>query len=230
MFRTSPPTLHSFACVLLFFFIIPANTDEKEPAKKQKETKTEAKALELFDGKTLRGWKKTAFGGEGDVSVENKSILFEYGSPLTGITYTKKFPNTNYELSLEAKRIDGTDFFCGITFPVGKSHCSLILGGWGGATVGLSNIDGFDASENDTSQVISFKQNKWYKLRLKVTDKSITVWLDKKKIISQELADHKIDIRPEVYLSRPLGIASFATRAGFRNLKCKRIDGGNDKE
>ena len=37
----------------------------------------------------------------------------------------------DYELRLEAKRVEGGDFFCGLTFPVGKEYCTLILGGWG---------------------------------------------------------------------------------------------------
>lgn len=111
----------------------------------------------LFDGKTLDGWKITNFGGEGEVTVEDGSIILEYGSSLTGITYDGTFPKTNYEITLEARRLDGTDFFCGMTFPVAESHCSLILGGWGGAVVGLSSIDGHDASENETTQYKKFR-------------------------------------------------------------------------
>src|SRR5436190_16886297 len=40
----------------------------------------------LFDGKTLTGWKSTKFGGQGEITVENGSILLDMGSPLTGIT------------------------------------------------------------------------------------------------------------------------------------------------
>jgi hypothetical protein len=48
----------------------------------------------------------------------------------------------NYEIKLEAKKVTGNDFFCGMTFPVGDSFCSFIVGGWGGPVVGLSSIDG----------------------------------------------------------------------------------------
>ena len=99
----------------------------------------------LFDGKTLAGWKKSVFGGEGDVEVKDGTIVMQAGSPMTGITWTGKYPKMNYEISLQAKRVDGSDFFCGLTFPVGESPCSFIVGGWGGGVIGLSNLNGFDA-------------------------------------------------------------------------------------
>jgi len=70
---------------------------------------------------------------------------------LTGITWTGEFPKSGYEIRFEAARLEGNDFFAGITFPVKDSFCSWINGGWGGTVVGLSSLDGDDASENDTS-------------------------------------------------------------------------------
>jgi hypothetical protein len=83
----------------------------------------------LFDGKSLAGWKKTNFGGEGEVSVEGGTILMEQGNDMTGITYARAdFPTTDYEVTLEGKRLQGNDFFCTTTFPVGDDHCSLVVG------------------------------------------------------------------------------------------------------
>ncbi len=190
--------------------------------KNGKEQKVKYKSL--FNGKTLAGWKKTEFGGEGDVTIEKGGeLVLDYGANLTGVTYTKEFPKTNYEIVAECRRIAGTDFFCGLTFPVSDSHCSLILGGWGGALVGLSTIDGLDASMNETNQIVPFTKGKWYKVKLRVTPKKILVWLDGKQIISQDLAKHKISIRPEVLPNCPLGFASFATQAGIRNIQYRDI-------
>src|SRR5688500_1340062 len=93
----------------------------------------------LFDGRTLTGWKVTNFGGEGEVHVEKGAIVMEQGSNMTGVTYAgKDFPKMDYEASLEGKRVKGNDFFCTTTFPVGDTHCSFVVGGWGGTVVGLS--------------------------------------------------------------------------------------------
>ncbi len=135
-------------------------------------------AKELFNGKTLEGWKVTDFGGEGKVVVRDGTIVMERGSQMTGITWTGKPPRSNYELTLEGKRIEGSDFFCTTTFPVGDDYCSFVTGGWGGSVIGLSNVDHMDASENQTSASREFKNDTWYKFRIRVTDEKIEVWID----------------------------------------------------
>ena len=84
-------------------------------------------------------------------------------------------------------------------------------------------IDDKDASDNDTNQLHSFKKGQWYDVRLQVTEQRINVWLDKKKIISQSLNGHKISIRPEVELSRPLGFSSWETKAEIRKIRLRPL-------
>ena len=179
----------------------------------------------LFDGKTLNNWQRTKFGGEGAVKVEDGQIVLEMGvGDLTGITWTgPELPRTNYELALQATRLDGNDFFAGITFPVADSFCSLILGGWAGTVVGLSSIDGMDASENETSQSIAFEDRRWYDVRIRVTPEKIQAWLDQRQIIDQTITGKKIDTRVEVELSQPLGVAAWRTRSAVRNIRLRRL-------
>ena len=179
----------------------------------------------LFDGKTLAGWKSTEFGGEGEVSVVDGAIVLEMGNNMTGITWTDavKLPTIDYEISLEAKRIDGDDFFCGLTFPVKDKALSLILGGWGGATVGLSSIDDADASSNETTSYVDFDRNHWYKVRLRVTEAKVQAWLDGKSIVDVKIAGRKLSIRSEVELSRPFGISTWLTKAAIRNIEIRLL-------
>jgi len=177
----------------------------------------------LFDGQTLKGWKSTEFGGEGTVEVKDGAIMLGVGNDLTGVNYERPVPNTNYEVSLEAKRVDGSDFFCGLTFPVKKDPCSLIIGGWGGGVCGLSSIDGLDASENSTTKYRDFDNGRWYTIRLRVTDARIEAWIDNKQIVNQALAGKKISIRSEVDASRPFGIASYRTLAALRNIRLREL-------
>jgi hypothetical protein len=178
----------------------------------------------LFDGKTLTNWQATKFSGEGAVKVENGQILLEAGGDLTGINWIgEKLPTTDYEIALQAMRVEGSDFFAGVTFPVADSFCSLILGGWGGRTVGLSSINGMDASENETSQSIDFEPRRWYSIRIRVTPAKIEAWLDERQIVNQDLKGNKIDIRIEVDRSRPLGVASWRTKAALRDIRLRRL-------
>jgi 3-keto-disaccharide hydrolase len=178
----------------------------------------------LFDGKTLANWQSTKFIGEGAVRVENGQLILEVGRDLTGISWIgPKLPTTNYEIALQAMRVEGSDFFAGVTFPVADSFCSLILGGWGGSVVGLSSINGMDASENETSQSVDFKSGRWYNIRIRVTPVKIEAWLDERQIINQDLKGNKIDTRVEVELSRPLGVASWRTTSALRDIRLRRL-------
>jgi hypothetical protein len=179
----------------------------------------------LFDGKTLENWQSTKFGGEGAVKVEDGQIILERGpANLTGITWTgPELPKTNYELALQAMILDGNDFFAGITFPVADSFCSLILGGWGGTVVGLSSINGMDASENGTSQTMNFDKRRWYDVRIRVIPGKIQAWLDEKQIIDQDISGKKIHTRIEVEPSEPLGVAAWRTKSALRNIRLRRL-------
>ena len=96
-------------------------------------------------------------------------IVLGAGGPMTGVTWSGEFPKTNYEIRWEAARIDGNDFFASLTFPVGDSYCTWVTGGWGGDIVGLSSLDGWDASDNETRSYFDFDKGRWYAFRLKVT-------------------------------------------------------------
>ena len=177
----------------------------------------------LFNGKTLEGWKVTDFGGEGKVVVRDGAIVMQRGNQMTGITWTGKPPRSNYELTLEGKRIDGSDFFCTTTFPVGDNYCSFVTGGWGGSTIGLSNVDHMDASENPTSASREFKNDRWYQFRIRVTDEKIEVWIDKDQVVDQSRKEHSFGVRIECDPSRPLGISTYDTVGAVRNIRLKEL-------
>ena len=134
--------------------------------------------IELFDGETTRGWTATNFGGEGPVDVVDGALEFDFGSPMTGLTWTGPPPRGVYDLEVTAARIDGTDFFCGLTFPVDDAHLTLILGGWGGSLCGLSNLDGEDAAHNDSRTLFRFENDRDYRVLLRVRDDRVEVDLD----------------------------------------------------
>ncbi len=199
----------------------------KEPVKKKLRQGECKKWISLFDGKTLNGWKKTNFGTEADVLVEDKTMIIEMGAPLTGVTITdkafKSLPKIDYEMKLKAKRHVGGDFFVALTFPVNDDFCSLILGGWGGSVIGLSCLDGYDASENETTDYFQFKNGVWYDVRLVVTKDKIEAWLDQERIIKVDISDKKLSTRIEVELSHPIGLATFQTTAHIRDFKIRPL-------
>ena len=184
----------------------------------------------LFDGKSLQGWKETSFTGRGEVRVENGTIVLGAGA-LTGITWTGSFPRSNFEVRWEAIKLKGSDFFSGLTFPVGDSYCTWIVGGWGGGTVGLSNVDGWDASSNQTYQWRDFDANRWYALRLRVTGQRIQAWIDNEEYVNLALEGRVINLRfGEIKLSIPFGFASYGTAAGLRKMEYRLLPPGGEKK
>jgi len=182
----------------------------------------------LFDGEALGGWKSTPFGGEGEATVVDGAIRIAAGATLSGVTWGGEFPRQGYEVALEARRVDGDDFFCGLTFPVKDDACSLIIGGWGGGVVGLSCIDGADASENETSQYREFEKGRWYDVVVRVAPGRIECRLDGKVIVDLPIEGRRISVRHEVELSKPLGIATYATTGEVRNIRWRPLPVADD--
>lgn len=178
----------------------------------------------LFDGHSLEGWGVIDFGRSNRVMVRKGLLVLPAGAPFTGIKWTNDTPNVNYEISLEAMRVTGSDFFCGLTVPVRDSFCSLIVGGWGGTLVGISSLDGADASENETTQYISFETGRWYRIRLRVTENKIEAWVEQKKVANVTTTGRKLSLRfGEIELSKPLGITAWDTGAALREIKIRKV-------
>jgi hypothetical protein len=181
-------------------------------------------AVSLFDGKSMGFWKQTDFRQKGTSCVEDGKIIMTKAMDMSGITWTGPLLRMNYEIQLEAMRVDGIDFFCGLTFPVNQEPCTLVLGGWGGTVVGLSNIDYYDAINNETAKTKTFENNKWYRIRLRVTEKMIQAWIDDELIVNFPWPDHKLGVRMEVDQSIPLGIAAWQTTGAVRNIYVHKVD------
>ncbi|MEN9840850.1 MAG: hypothetical protein RL376_650, partial [Verrucomicrobiota bacterium] len=171
------------------------------------------------------GWKETDFGARGEITVKDGAIVLTQGDPLTGITLAAEPPaRMNYEIALEAMRLDGDDFFCALTVPVADSHCTLVVGGWGGSLVGISSIDDMDASENGTSQFRKFDSNRWYRIRLRTTPQKIEVWIDDERFVNADIEGHKVSMRAgEIEACAPLGIATFRTKSALRDLRIRKL-------
>ena len=183
----------------------------------------------LFDGSSLDGWRVTHFGGDGRVELRERLLLFGIGAPFTGVNYTNALPMLNYEVTLEAMRVAGDDFFCGLTFPAGDSFASLIVGGWGGTVVGISSLDSEDASDNETSQTMTFATGRWYRIRLRVSEQKLEAWIDQKQIVNVVTKDRKLSLRAgDIELSKPFGLASWVTGAAFRDIKIRPVEGPSD--
>ncbi len=86
--------------------------------------------------------------------------------------------------------------------------------------MGLSSIDGWDASDNETRTYYTFEPGRWYAFRLRVTDDRIEAWIDEKPIVNVDIRGRSIGLRfGEIKLSAPLGFASYATTGAIRKAE-----------
>jgi len=182
-----------------------------------------AEPLALFNGKDLSGWKIADMTDRGNVKAYSNGVVeCGIGNPMTGIAYTNAPPAMNYELSLEAMRVEGSDFFAALTIPIGKSFCTVIIGGWGGGLCGISSFDYADASENQWCENISFENNRWYTLRVRVTPGVLQIFLNRDLYTARIEYDDssRFSLRPgsDIDKTKPLGLATYQTRAHWRNF------------
>ncbi|MFM7214162.1 MAG: family 16 glycoside hydrolase [Verrucomicrobiota bacterium] len=177
----------------------------------------------LWDGKTMKGWIKAPFGGSGDVEIEDGVLTLHQGL-LTGVNCTNPIPKVDYEVEVEARRVSGNDFFCGLTFPVKDSFATLIVGGWGGSVVGISSLDDNDAAHNETTLHKRFDAGKWYRIRLQISVETLSVWIDDVRVIQASIKGRKVALRPgDIEVSKPFGIAAYSTMAEIRSVRLRDL-------
>lgn len=184
---------------------------------------THAGTTALFNGKDLSGWKIAPMDGGGTVkALSGNTVSCGMGDPMTGIAYTNPIPVMNYELSLEAMRVEGSDFFIALTLPVETNFCTVIIGGWGGGLCGISSVDYTDASENQWSEYLTLKNQCWYHLRVRVTPGVLQVFLNGDLYTAriEYGSSSRFSLRPgsDIDMTKPLGLATYRTAALWRNF------------
>ncbi|MES2468074.1 MAG: hypothetical protein V4675_12280 [Verrucomicrobiota bacterium] len=158
-------------------------------------------------------------------------LVLERGEPFTVVRYEGKAPLLvdEYEISWDAMRVDGNDFFASLTFPVGsKEQCAtFVTGGWGGWTTGISSIGHQFANENETSGSMEFATGRWYTFTLQVNIKCLRGLIDGKEQFKVGLKGKTIGMHPsEITKSMPLGFASYSTKGAIRNVRVRPLKAG----
>ena len=179
----------------------------------------------LMDGKTLDGWEIVRYGGEGEPYANKGKIVLPMAvnGLATGLSWVgNPLPVNNYELYYEARRMEGNDIFGGLSFPYGDTFATLIVGGWGGSVCGLSSINDNDASENETTKYIHFKDKQWYPVQLRVTSDSIRAVIDTVQVVDIATAGKRIHLRGGTSVSG-FTLTSYLTTGEIRNLRIKRL-------
>jgi hypothetical protein len=191
------------------------------------ETTREASWSDLFDGRSLAGWRVVESGSSGAVTVEGGRLQLGQGEPMTAVTLAEPaasaFPRDDYEIELVAARLLGNDFFVGLTFPVRAGELTLILGGWGGGLCGLSCIDREDAAHNETKSFHGFERKRDYAVRVTVHAGRVQASVDGATIADVDVTGRSCSLRTEVEPCRPFGLATYQTLGAFRRVRWRPL-------
>lgn len=225
--RDDASTTSDGFCVLLVILLVLSTSGRSFSQETQAGTKGEqVKWISLLDDRNLGNWK-TVEGGEfsdtGKVEIDVTGLVLNGGEPATGVRWTGPFPRQGYEIRFEGQRVKGSDFFCGLTFPIEEESLTLILGGWGGWVVGCSCIDGRYAIDNDTCEPVRFKNLQWYEVRLRVAPDNIKIWIDGEIVTGTTTDNHTFSASEEMRPCLPLGIATWNTTGAIRKLRYRTL-------
>ena len=168
----------------------------------------------------INGAAELAWDPESDV------LKIDFGTDLNGVRWTGPLPTMPYEMELEARRVSGNDFFCGLTFPVrSENECvTFVVGGWGGDIVGISSIDGLDAAENSTASMQEFETGRWYRLRVRVEAERLQAWIDDRPVVDADILGRRLSLREgTIEDCAPLGLSTWVTRAEMRGMRWRQL-------
>ena len=157
---------------------------------------------------------------------EERILRIGVGTDLNGVRWTGALPSAPYEVEWEAKRVSGSDFFCGLTFPTrSPQECvSLILGGWGGSLVGISSIDGMDAADNSTGMQFEFEDKRWYRIRVVVEEQRLQAWIDGQQVIDADTEERRLSLREgPIENCAPFGVATWLTIGELRGMRWRKL-------
>ncbi|MFZ4766980.1 MAG: hypothetical protein ACOYMN_18665 [Roseimicrobium sp.] len=149
---------------------------------------------------------------------------------MTGIVFPQwaalGLPIEDYRITYEAMRVQGSDFFGSVTFPVGAvERCvTFVLGGWGGQQVGISSIDGLDAASNETGSAQPLQSGRWYRVRLEVRGYLLQAWLDDRPLLRLDTFGRHLSLRGgEIEKCAPFGFATYGTEGRMRHCVIERL-------
>ncbi len=165
-------------------------------------------------------------GVSGGIVEAGDELSIGWGEGLTNVRWKGEVPTAPFELEMKAKRVNGTDFFCAVTFPArGVEECvTLIVGGWGGSLVGISSIDGKDASENDAQKIHTFETDVWYQIRLVRHGEKLMVWIDGEKLIDIDTTGKALALRQGgIEECAPFGLATWQTTARIKDIRWRGL-------
>jgi hypothetical protein len=178
----------------------------------------------MFDGATMRGWRRGfggVFGTDGELSAGDGELLLAGGRTSTGVAWAGQFPLVDYEVRLEAKRLVPNNSLCNILAPVDSQHCLFTLG----AVTGVSFLNGREAYWNPSRASLGRDVGRWYGVRLRVTAVRIAAWVDEAPLFDMPRRAYVPHLPGGHDALKPLGLFVPArARSALRSIRFRQLE------
>ncbi|NQT87977.1 DUF1080 domain-containing protein, partial [bacterium] len=136
---------------------------------------------DLFDGKTLDGWRKSKWiqGKPGaEVSIKDGAIAHDGQLRRSVIVWDGEMPKTDYELAVSAMPLHDRGHFLEVTIPVGSTHYGFMTGG--GETAMRFHVRDREQREKlGYKKATTYQVGRWHDIHFRVSkDRRVTVSVD----------------------------------------------------
>ncbi|NQT87610.1 protein kinase, partial [bacterium] len=204
----------------------PTPDAKQDPAKPTPVPTKTGPWVSLFNGTSLAGWTVVKFGPDtpktAKVGVRRSVLFLDKGDPRTAVGWTRKFPTENYEFAFEFARFSGDKDFMYVNFPVGAAQFRLWFRGWDYITT-LAGMG--DTVAKKLGRHLSYKNEQWYSVRIRVIGKHVEAWIDKRQILGFDTTSHTQ--RGYDFGANPV-IAAYKSRVALRKMRARRL-GSSEK-
>jgi hypothetical protein len=190
----------------------------------------------LFDGKSLKGWKKSAENPE-SLSIENGAI--KCSGPRAHLFYEGEYKNFEFEAEIKTMEKSNSGIFI---------HTEYKKEGWPHLGYEIQVNNSYRGSEKNperrkTGSIYNIrnvyyplaKDNEWFKMRIRVVENFIEIFVNDVKV--NEYIEPQDPWRPEGGEGIRLNKGTFALQAHdpnsttlYKNIRAKRLPDGEIKE
>ena len=181
---------------------------------------------DLFDGKTLDGWRTPKSGAfvNGKAEVKDHCIALQAESDGAGIAATQPVPAVGYEVTADATRSGGRGDFCTLVFPIAGQQCVLYVGGAEeGNAFALGYVDGSRFADDELTRRVDYERGRYYRIRLRVMPDTVRAWLDGEEMLDLATEGRRLEVGTYVPELVPFGVYAWNSQALIRSIRIREL-------
>ena len=163
-------------------------------------------------------WNRSFEQRQGGYRIMKDGVLTQETSEINALEFLSNDDQTDYEISVEARKIAGAEgFIIPVRYKNKDEFHWINLGGWQNSRHGIERKLAEEPRQSIIGDSVpgAIETDRWYEIKVRCEGKKITVHLDGQKILENE--DEKN------LASGNVGVGVWATESEFRNFKIDNL-------